>query len=415
MTTGTRSRSALIAGLLAATLLAALAAAQSFSSFAGRRGGSGTLQGANGSSDLSEAEVRLRDGGSVLITVRDRRSSFQFSGTWRKDRGDYIKLQIGDASGRPAEASGWVLVRDGRFEQIEIDGRTEGGRKLALSFTATGRDLPVEPEWSGSSKEAEGWGELERQRGKEGIERARVELRPDGSATVTLWTSSQQRIEGTWSDRRDDSVRIDIREAFGDTRASGNGTIRFRRGELERLDLSGESYRGGFRVDFSAGAERPRPTRPPSHGRFDVEYGFDQPGGDYRNLRADALDDCQDACAADGRCRAFTYNTSDRRCYLKDSERSMVRRSDTVTGIKRGGGGGGSGLSERQGYDLEGGDYTRVRLDGLDQCQEACRRDRECLAYTWITGDRMCYLKDRIGNYTPRRDAVSGEKGGRGY
>lgn len=345
----------------------------------------------------------------------DRRTSFRLSGTWRKDRGDYIKLQIGDAFGRSADASGWVLVRGGTFEQIEIDGRTEGGRKLALSFRASGRDLPVEPDWNGSRTESSGWGELRRSRGTQEIERARVELRPDGSATITLRGGGDQRIEGTWSDRRDDSVRIEVREAFGDNRANGSGTVTYRRGELDRIEISGETYRSGYRVEFNAGDRRPGPSRPPGGGRFDIEYGYDQPGGDYRNLRADSLEQCEDACSAEGRCQAFTFNTEDRRCYLKDSERQRVRRRDTVTGTKRGGGSGGSGLSERSGYNLEGGDYTRVRLDTLDQCQDACSRDRQCAAYTWITSDRMCYLKDRVTNYTPRRDAVSGEKRSPGY
>jgi len=417
MTRYHRFRSVAVTALLTATLLSASAMAASLSSFAGRRAGSGSLQGSSGTTDLSEAEVRLRDGGSAEITVLDRRSSFRLTGTWHKDRGDYIKLQIGDAFGRPADASGWVLVRDGRFEQIEIDGRTEGGRKLALSFHASGRDLPVEPEWDGSRTESAGWGELRRQRGTQDIDRARVELRPDGSASITLRAGGDQRIEGTWSDRRDDSVRIQVREAFGDDRATGSGTVTYRRGELDRIDFSGETYRAGYRVEFTAGARPPGPSRPPGggSGRFEVEYGYDQPGGDYRNLRVRDLEECQDACAAEGRCQAFTYNTEDRKCYLKDSERSLVRRSDTVTGKKRGGGHGSSGLSERNGYNLEGGDYTRVRLDSLDQCQDACSRDRQCAAYTWLTGDRMCYLKDRVTNYTPRRDAVSGEKRSVGY
>ncbi len=397
-----------IAWLLALGSLGSLAAAAPLTSFAGRRAGTGSLQGAPGTAELSEAEVRLRAGGAVEIVVRDRRGSFQFIGTWHKDPGDYIKLKIGEALGAPADASGWVLVRGDRFEQIELDGRSEGGRKLALSFKASGPDLPIAADWPGLDSTQGGYGVLERSRVHLGIERARVELQPDGAATVTLWSPGPQRISGTWSDRRDDSVKIEIREAFGDSRATGSGTVRFRRGDLEQLELTGDLSRGSFGAQFRAGAEAPRPTGRP--GAFSAEYGYDQPGGDYRNLPAGDLDQCQEACAGEGRCRAYTFNTRDHRCFLKDSERPMVRRSDAVTGVKRGGTGPSAGLSERQGYSLEGGDYSRVYLDSLGQCQDACRSDRQCLAYTYNLSDRMCYLKDRVPAYTPRRDTVSGEK-----
>lgn len=393
--------------LLAVGSIGALAIAAPLTSFVGRRAGSGTLEGAPGTAQLSEAEVRLRAGGAAEIVVRDRRGEFRFTGTWRKDPGDYVKLQIGDAMSAPADATGWVLVRDDRFERIELDGRSEGGRKLALSFEARGPDLPVAADWPGLDSTQNGYGQLGRARIDQGIERARVELQPDGTAIVTLWAPGPQRIVGTWSERRDDSVQIEIREAFGDGRASGSGTVRFRRGDLEQLELSGNLSRGDFSAQFRAGAEAPRPSGRP--GAFTTEYGFDQPGGDYRNLPARDLDECQDACAREDRCRAYTFNTQDHRCYLKDSERPMIRRSDAVTGVKRGGSGR-AGLSERQGYNLEGGDYSRVYLDSLGQCQDACSSDRQCLAYTYNQRDRMCYLKDRVTQYTPRRDTVSGEK-----
>jgi hypothetical protein len=61
---------------------------------------------------------------------------------------------------------------------------------------------------------------------------------------------------------------------------------------------------------------------------------------------------------------------------------------------------------------MEGGDYPRVRLDTLAACQETCGGEPQCRAYSFNTRDRMCYLKDVIGRYSPRADVVSGEKGG---
>ncbi len=43
----------------------------------------------------------------------------------------------------------------------------------------------------------------------------------------------------------------------------------------------------------------------------------DYAGYDYSTLRDIALADCEKACTADGKCRAFTYNTAARWCFLK--------------------------------------------------------------------------------------------------
>jgi hypothetical protein len=68
-------------------------------------------------------------------------------------------------------------------------------------------------------------------------------------------------------------------------------------------------------------------------------------------------------------------------------------------------------ISERAGYNMEGGDYTHVKLNSLAECQRTCTREEQCLAYTFDTDDRMCYLKDVVGRYSQRSDSVSGEKG----
>jgi hypothetical protein len=69
-------------------------------------------------------------------------------------------------------------------------------------------------------------------------------------------------------------------------------------------------------------------------------------------------------------------------------------------------------LSERSGYNLEGDDYSKIYLNTLGECQEACAREDLCRAYTYNTRQRMCYLKDEVGRYSPREDTVSGQKGG---
>jgi hypothetical protein len=68
------------------------------------------------------------------------------------------------------------------------------------------------------------------------------------------------------------------------------------------------------------------------------------------------------------------------------------------------------GLTARAGFDMRGGDYSKIYLGSLGECQQTCADERQCRAYTYNTRDRMCYLKDRPTSYTPRSDTVSGEK-----
>jgi hypothetical protein len=70
-------------------------------------------------------------------------------------------------------------------------------------------------------------------------------------------------------------------------------------------------------------------------GRLTEERGEDRRGSDYADFRADGLRDCQDACQRDPRCRAYTYDTRSRGCYLKSQVPQAQRNSQMVSGYKR--------------------------------------------------------------------------------
>jgi len=70
-------------------------------------------------------------------------------------------------------------------------------------------------------------------------------------------------------------------------------------------------------------------------------------------------------------------------------------------------------VSEEYGYDHAGGDYTSFRTRSLESCQDACRRERRCVAYTFQRRDEKCFLKERIYRVVESRDAVTGVKGDR--
>jgi hypothetical protein len=70
-------------------------------------------------------------------------------------------------------------------------------------------------------------------------------------------------------------------------------------------------------------------------------------------------------------------------------------------------------LSEEYGFDHPGGDYNSFQSPTLGGCKSACRKDRRCQAYTYLSRKQECYLKDRVGPAGRSGDSVTGVKEGR--
>lgn len=148
------------------------------------------------------------------------------------------------------------------------------------------------------------------------------------------------------------------------------------------------------------------------------ERGYDRRGNDYTSFRARELSECKRACGRERRCQAYTFDTRNGDCYLKDKVNRGERNGIMVTGYKASGGGrpypdGGGGrgrLTEEEGLDRRGDDYDSFRVRELSDCKRECRDSSRCQAYTFIYSSRTCYLKSRINKAQGNRDAVTGYK-----
>ncbi|HYH47383.1 MAG TPA: PAN/Apple domain-containing protein, partial [Thermoanaerobaculia bacterium] len=103
---------------------------------------------------------------------------------------------------------------------------------------------------------------------------------------------------------------------------------------------------------------------------------------------------------------------------LKDRVGSLQRNSDTVAGLKEDSGGPRPGrpspwgdLSQEEGFDYRGGDYSDFPSRGAEACKAECRREARCRAYSYNLRTGTCYLKDRVGSLQRNSDTVSGAKG----
>lgn len=143
--------------------------------------------------------------------------------------------------------------------------------------------------------------------------------------------------------------------------------------------------------------------------RLSEEPGTNRKGSDYDSFRTRSLEVCSRSCARDSRCRAFTFNSVESLCYLKDRVPGPSRDSRTVSGVK-GSSSSGDDLTEEEGIDYRGGYYSRFQAKGLRDCKDQCRRDSRCSSYTYGLNNGLCYLEDKVGRREQDRDKVSGIK-----
>ncbi|MFO7179307.1 MAG: PAN domain-containing protein [Pseudomonadota bacterium] len=141
------------------------------------------------------------------------------------------------------------------------------------------------------------------------------------------------------------------------------------------------------------------------------DKGIDRAGNDLRSheLAAPLPELCAQSCAEEPRCVAYTYvkpgvQGSKARCWLKSSVGVRATNPDTVSGVKR----------DLSGVDLVGNDYRNFVPSPATAatCQEECRMDSRCRAYTFVGSTNRCWLKTKPGTPTARSGAVSGIKDG---
>lgn len=100
-----------------------------------------------------------------------------------------------------------------------------------------------------------------------------------------------------------------------------------------------------------------------SRDSFTIENNIDRPGGDYQDfdLSEAKYQSCQNACANDANCQAYTYvrpgvQGTQARCWLKNTVPQAGESSCCVSGVKKGDGG--SGVFAGDWYAGEWGNIT---------------------------------------------------------
>lgn len=158
-------------------------------------------------------------------------------------------------------------------------------------------------------------------------------------------------------------------------------------------------------------------------GGAGIERNTNRAGGDYTsfNLAQANYELCQQACANDSRCAAWTYvrpglQGATARCWLKSNVPGPSTNDCCVSGVKSATGGQAS-LSLEVDTNRGGADYRNFDLAEArpELCRDACANDPQCRAFTYVKpgfqGPRArCWLKNSAPNGTSNACCISGVK-----
>jgi hypothetical protein len=289
----------------------ASATAQEYPRLTARHAGSGTYEnrGEKREWTLSEARIVLDDEGRAAIDVSGRDIRLSLRGRITDFNGrEHVSISLDTFDGVPTTAKGWIsLDRRGGFERIEFDGQVPV--RLGVSFRAKGRNLEPPPPPQPPTP-PQGMTE------EPGVNRRGADYRHFMSDDLHR---CQETCKGDTRCRAY-SYNLDTRTCFLKSRAPEPSS--------DREVVSGvkQGWGGGPGGGSGSGGG--------SQSGLTEERGLDRRGSDYSDFRVRDLIDCQQTCLRDDRCRAYTYNTIDRICFLKDRVNSQQRSSDMVTGYK---------------------------------------------------------------------------------
>jgi hypothetical protein len=157
-----------------------------------------------------------------------------------------------------------------------------------------------------------------------------------------------------------------------------------------------------------------------------MEYDTNRPGGDYRSfdLVEPRLELCENACAKDAQCKAYTYvkpgiQGPHARCWLKSSVPNSLANSCCISRVKEGTGSTRSGFGPRVDNTTFSG-ATNIRFFGVNdiaECETACAADPQCRGYSLVKrgayesnpNNAVCYLLSSLGQRVNNSCCISSQ------
>lgn len=172
--------------------------------------------------------------------------------------------------------------------------------------------------------------------------------------------------------------------------------------------------------------EEPSSARPVSGAKLALYQGLDFFGSDLQSSRMPDAVQCATACMENNYCQAFTFNANPSlkkgpNCFLKSSTDRPEAYRDAISGVL---------LREGQppvfsvdaidptvdvakGIDYPGGDLQTGPAhdaDTLMDCRQTCIGTKSCVAFSFVTKQKQCWLKAGVGAPRTAIGVTSGTK-----
>jgi hypothetical protein len=150
-------------------------------------------------------------------------------------------------------------------------------------------------------------------------------------------------------------------------------------------------------------------------GPFFQYNNFDIPGSDLRTLKNRTLATCSAACQADSACSAFSFDKWNLWCFLKSNAGLLSLDASSVTAVKKdiavgSPSGNPTRIDYRPGRRLTGNSVSAVEEPSLQACELRCKRDQNCVAYTFLENGKNCRVFGDVSAINSDAGASSGLK-----
>lgn len=151
-------------------------------------------------------------------------------------------------------------------------------------------------------------------------------------------------------------------------------------------------------------------TALPQSQQLVQQLGFDVFGEDLEPLRDMTFENCQNACASNDACVAISFRADLNRCYPKSTAVLAVRNAKTSYAIKY------NVLANLRvsrfeflpQSDVTGNEYGEAKAKNPQECLDICERDKNCSAFSYAVGNKVCYFKSSIADVVNSPKVVSG-------
>jgi len=153
---------------------------------------------------------------------------------------------------------------------------------------------------------------------------------------------------------------------------------------------------------------------------FEIYHGYDLFGADYMRLSGKvSYSSCVSSCRGDTRCKAFTYNTQARACFLKSSVPARQPFANAISGALKSHVGSAPPVVQPTGQCGHGfitynnSDFYRNDLGGyaanFQRCRQICLGNPSCRGFTWIRKriSKQCWLKHSLPSPTTNHGVIS--------